>query len=239
MGFDEPWLRQDTDAVIDEVLAATAARNPRLAGITLARLKQAGQIPLTLDEDVPFAGGRFPTPSGKVELYSSILAADGYDPLPGYTGDFDDGEPERLPDTVRFRPEDALSLITPAAHHFVSSSLANGPSQLRGEGTPFIEIHPDDAAARGIRHGDRVAVENGRGCVALRAVVTDGVRPGVVASPKGRWSKLADGGRNVNWTTSDALGDFAGQSTFHSNQVWLRPAAEEGKESADFADFAD
>jgi hypothetical protein len=27
----------------------------------------------------------------------------------------------------------------------------------------------------------------------------------------------------VNWTTSDALGDFAGQSTFHSNRVWLRP----------------
>jgi hypothetical protein len=42
-------------------------------------------------------------------------------------------------------------------------------------------------------------------------------------SPKGRWAKL-DGGRNVNWTTSDALADMAGQSTFHSNRVWLRRA---------------
>ena len=234
MGFDEPWLHQGVDEVIDDVLAATAARNPRLAGITLARLKQEGQIPLTLDEDVPFAGGRFPTPSGKVELYSSVLAADGHDPLPGYSGEFDDGDPQALSAAAQYRPEDALSLITPAAHHFVSSSLANGPSQLRGEGTPFIEIHPDDAAARGIRHGEMVTVENGRGRVELRAVVTDGVRPGVVASPKGRWSKL-DGGRNVNWTTSDALGDFAGQSTFHSNQVWLRPAGEERRESTDFA----
>ncbi len=67
-------------------------------------------------------------------------------------------------------------------------------------------------------------------------MVTDGVRPGVVASPKGRWSKLF-GGRNVNWTTSDALGDFAGQSTFHSNLVWLRPA-EEGK-TTDYIDYTD
>jgi anaerobic selenocysteine-containing dehydrogenase len=73
--------------------------------------------------------------------------------------------------------------------------------------------------------------------VALRAVVTDGVRPGVVASPKGRWSKFYSG-RNVNWTTSDALGDFAGQSTFHSNRVWLR-VGEEGGESTDFTDYAD
>ena len=46
-----------------------------------------------------------------------------------------------------------------------------------------------------------------------------------MAAAKGRWSKHGDGRgapRNVNWTTSDALGDFAGQSTFHSNRVWLR-----------------
>ena len=71
--------------------------------------------------------------------------------------------------------------------------------------------------------GDEVIVENGRGAVRLRAVVTDRVRPGVLASPKGRWAKLS-GGRNVNWTTSDALGDLAGQSTFHSNRVWVRKA---------------
>ena len=53
--------------------------------------------------------------------------------------------------------------------------------------------------------------------------LTDAVRPGVVVSPKGRWAKL-NGGRNVNWTTSDALADMAGQSTFHSNRVWLRRA---------------
>ena len=120
----------------------------------------------------------------------------------------------------------ALVLLTAASHHFVSSSLASQPGLLRGEGEPFVEVHPADAAARGVADGDMVLIENGRGAVRLRAVVTDAVRPGVVASPKGRWAKLS-GGRNVNWTTSDALGDLAGQSTFQSNRVWLRRAGEQ------------
>ena len=86
-----------------------------------------------------------------------------------------------------------------------------------------MHVHPDDAAERDIREGDWVRIENGRGWFRVRAVVTDAVRRGIVASPKGRWSKLS-GGRNVNWTTSDTVGDMAGQSTFHSNLVWLRRA---------------
>jgi hypothetical protein len=43
----------------------------------------------------------------------------------------------------------------------------------------------------------------------------------VVVSPKGRWAKL-NGGRNVNWLTTDGLADMAGQSTFHNTRVWLR-----------------
>lgn len=227
MGYDEAWLQQDADEVIDEVLTATAAHNPRLAGITLDRLKKESQIALSLASETPFSAGHFPTPSGKIELYSERLAAEGHDPLPGWTNDLDDGDVANMRPGDHFRGEDALNLISPAAHHFVTSSLANGPAQLRREGTPFVEINPLDAAARGIRHGEMAIVENGRGCVVLRAVVTDAVRPGVVASPKGRWGRLGDGqgeNRNVNLTTSDALGDFAGQSTFHSNRVWLRPA---------------
>jgi len=94
---------------------------------------------------------------------------------------------------------------------------------LKGEGEPFLEIHPADAAQRGIGPGEMVIIENGRGWCRLRAVVTGAVRPGVIVSPKGHWCKLS-GGRNANWTTSDALADMAGQSTFHSNRVWLRRA---------------
>ena len=215
MGFDEPWLHQTADEVIAEVLEATARENPLLRGVTLERLKADGAVPLKVEGPAPYADGRFPTPSGKVELYSQTLARMGLDPLPGaaWAADDDGG--------AAGRPEDAFVLLSAASHHFVSSSLASQPGLLRGAGEPRVEIHPTDAAARGITDGDEVVVENGRGAVRLRAVVTDRVRPGVLASPKGRWAKLSDG-RNVNWTTSDALGDFAGQSTFQSNRVWLR-----------------
>ncbi|MGB4872789.1 MAG: molybdopterin oxidoreductase family protein [Candidatus Promineifilaceae bacterium] len=216
MGFDEAWLYQSADEVIDDVLRATAVTHPALADVTLERLKTEGSIELHNEPSVPFADGRFPTVSGKVELFSQPLADLGLDPLPGYVAAEDDGGNDG-----RFAPADALNLITGAAHHFVTSSFANQPGLLAREGEPFVEMHPDDAAARGIAPGDRVVVENGRGWCELKAVVTDGVRPGVLASPKGRWSWLGNG-RNVNWTTPDALGDMAGQSTFHSNRVWLR-----------------
>jgi anaerobic selenocysteine-containing dehydrogenase len=207
MGFDDPWLHESADEVIDEVLTATAKVNPFLRGITLDRLQREGAVPLAIDS-TPFADGVFPTPSGKVELFSQKMADAGLDPLPG-----------RFRDTTE--DADTLVLVSAASHHFVSSSLASQAGLLKNAGAPFVEIHPQDAEPRGIRHGDDVILENERGHVRLRAVVTDAVRPGVVASAKGRWSKLS-GGHNVNWTTSDELGDMAGQSTFHSTRVRLR-----------------
>jgi len=218
MGFDQLWLRQNVEEVIGEVLVATAQNNPALGAVTLTGLKEAGTLPLELDSP-PFADFQFPTPSGKVELFSEALAEEGVDPLPGWNeAAEDDGG---IKEGDGFDPAGALTLVTAAAHHFVSSSFANQDDLMTREGDPFIEIHPVDAAAREVVDGDQVIVENGRGWIQLQARVTDVVRPGVLASPKGRWHKLS-GGRNVNWTTPDALGDMAGQSTFHSNRVWLR-----------------
>jgi anaerobic selenocysteine-containing dehydrogenase len=224
MGFSEPWLHQTVDEVIEEVLTATAAREPSFRGITLQQLKTEGAVPLALPEGPPFADLHFPTPSGKVELYSSILAAAGADPLPGHFAPGDDGG--AAPGDPAWPAAESLELLTGASHHFVSSSLANQRGLLDHAGPPSVEVHPDDAACRGIANGDAVVVANARGSVRLRAVVTDAVRRGVLVSPKGRWSKH-NGGRNVNWTTSDELGDLAGQSTFHSNRVWLKRAGSE------------
>jgi anaerobic selenocysteine-containing dehydrogenase len=221
LGFFEPWLHQSADEVIAEVLTATARTCPAFRGITLERLQAEGRVALALDGEPPFAGGRFPTPSGKVELYSKALADAGIDPLPGRFVAGDDGGVAA--DDPAWPAAEALELVTGASHHFVSSSLANQRGLLDKAGAPFVEVHPDDAAARGVADGATVVVANGRGSVRLRAVVTDAVRPGVLVSPKGRWPKL-HGGQGVNGTTSDALADMAGQSTFHSNRVWLRRA---------------
>jgi anaerobic selenocysteine-containing dehydrogenase len=224
LGLTDPWLHQTPDEIIEEILTATAATNPALQGITLARLKSEPSIPLTLESTTPFANLKFPTPSGKVELYSETIAKAGLDPLPGWVEDREDFSPPLATNGSELPP---LDLITSAAHHFVTSSMANQPNLIDREGVPFVEIHPDDAALRQIKNGDTVIIENGRGWCKLQAVVTEAIRPGVLASPKGRWARLdpfqnGEGGRNVNWTVSDALADMAGQSTFHSNRVWVR-----------------
>jgi anaerobic selenocysteine-containing dehydrogenase len=228
LGFSDPWLQHSEDEAIAEILTATAANNPAFQGITLERLKTEHTVALNLPGTIPFADGYFPTPSGKVELYCERLVEMGVDPLPGYeertekNGQWSIASGQGSTDSALSPQHSALFLISAAAHHFVSSSLANQPGLLRHEGEPFVEIHPQDAAAHGIQSGDRVRLENEQGWCELKAVVTENVRPGVVASPKGRWQKLS-GGRNVNWLTSDELADLAGQSTFHSTRVWLRP----------------
>ena len=174
-----------------------------------------------------------------MELRSAAMAALGLDAVPDYVvpAEFRGGggsegaegaESIAGRDSAPSEPQ-KLVLLTGAAHHFVMSSMANQPSLVAKEGTPFVEVNPTDAEARGIVDGETVVVENERGSCRLRAVVTEDVPPGVAVAPKGRWARLSPDGRNVNWTTPDALGDLAGQSTFHSNLVRIVPVTEHGE----------
>jgi len=224
MGFADPWLYDEPEAIMEAALGALNAENPDWPPLTLAAIRERGHLPLPVP-DVPFADGRFPTPSGKVELFSARMLEMGLPPLPGYAAAQDSGAGEAA-DIAAFDPAQGLQLISAAAHHFVTSTFANQPALTAREGEPFVVMHPRDARRRGIADGDEVLVENGRGWCVLRARVRRDVRPGVVASPKGRWLG-AGNGRNINWTTGDALGDMAGQSTFHSNRVWIRKQGDE------------
>jgi anaerobic selenocysteine-containing dehydrogenase len=218
MGFDDEWLREDSDKAIADILKATAATNPYLNGITLERLKAEGYVELNFTEtgDVPFADLMFSTPSGKVELRSEAMREVGLDPLPDWRpaaeyADWTPGADERL------------APISPAAHHFTSSSFANVPSLVKREGTPYIELNPADAAARAITDGMEVEVGNARGSLRLRAVIIENAPRGVVVAPKGRWQNISPDGQGINNTTSDALSDLAGGATFHDNLVTVRP----------------
>lgn len=220
MGYDDPWFDQEPEEIIAEVLDVTARSNPLLAGISLDRLQRDGTVPLAFgegDATIPFADGHFPTPSGKVELWCEAMAGVGLDPLPHWEAP---AEFSAHP----IAPDGGLTLISGASHHFVTSSMANQPGLEAKEGSAHVEIHPEDAARRGIIDGAEVTVENARGSCRLRAVVTDDVPVGVVVAPKGRWGKRSGDGRSINWTTPDALADLAGQSTFHDNIVWIRTA---------------
>lgn len=222
MGYEETWLQQSAEDVIRELLDTARAEHPGFANVTFEHLLSTGSIaiPCPSGQKVPFANGVFPTTCGKVLLRADSLATQGLDPLPDYVPPIEFVQPEPVDGQ---RSEDGLILLSGAAHHFVTSSFANQASLMQKEGPPIVEINPQDAAVRGITHGMLVSVENRRGSCQLKAVVTDNVPVGVTAAPKGVWPSHSPGGQNINWTTPDALADFAGQSTFHSNIVWIRP----------------
>jgi anaerobic selenocysteine-containing dehydrogenase len=166
---------------------------------------------------VPFADGRFSTPSGKVELYAASLDELGKPPLPDWTPERE--SPEASPELFARYP---LKLLTPKEQHFLGSSFANVPSFARMAGEPTIELHPDDAAARGIEDGDWAIVGNERGECRLRARVSEDVLAGVAVSEVVHWQKHGPDGRNVNWTTPDYLTDLGDNSTYHTNLVQIR-----------------
>ncbi len=216
MGYEEPWLHHSNVEAIEEIFEATKRRSPLLAEMTLDQLRNDGTAPYSFAPGaaVPFADLRFPTPSGKVELRCERMIDFGVDPLPEYV------PPSEFVESTLDSP---LRLITGAAHHFVSSSMANQPKLLAKEGSPFVEINPDDAAARGISDGQSVSVSNARGSIVLRAIVTDDVPSGTAVAPKGRWATYSLDGKNINVLTSDKLADLGNQSTFHSNLVEIHP----------------
>ncbi len=226
LGFNESWLHDDAEAVIREVVEATAATHPHAKGLTLERLQMEGTIPFIIpdEERIPFANGVFRTPSGKVEMYSEQAAAKGYDPIPDWVPEVETRKRRKARRTNDEAfdtpsPDEALPLLCPAAHHFVSSTFANLDTMKTKEHAPTLRIHPHDAEIRNIRSGQRVRISNERGSCQLIASVTEDVRPGMLATTTVWWPQYSPDQRNVNWTTSDRLADFAGGSTFYTNLV--------------------
>lgn len=212
LGFEEECFRDSDEEIARQALDVN---HPWLDGITLERLREHGWMRLNLAEDfAPFAEGKFPTASGKCELFSEKLEAMGLPAVPDF---IPPAESRRsAPELGHKYP---LALISPAAHAFLNSSFANLSKQLKQELRPFIEIHPEDAGARGIVDGDKVRVFNGRGACELYAVVTERARTGVVVSPSVWWNKLSPGGTNINQLTSQVLTDMGGGATFYDALV--------------------
>jgi molybdopterin guanine dinucleotide-containing S/N-oxide reductase-like protein len=214
MGFDNPCFRQSVDEMIDQALNSP---NPWLKGIDRKHLEREGHIRLNFDSSesdasrapfLPFAEGGFQTPSGKAELYSPALVAQGLDPV----AEFNPPEESRHGKSAASFP---LELLARKADNFLNSTFSNVPSVQRLEETGLLEIHTADARQRGIRDGDPVRIFNARGELLLRARVNGAVQPGVVAATL-NWAKLTAGGSNINALTSEKLTDMGNSATFYS-----------------------
>jgi anaerobic selenocysteine-containing dehydrogenase len=211
--------------VSDQELAAEALQttpvpngfpNPKaFNGITLDRLRGNGPIRLKVSKDyAPFAKGGFGTPSGKCELYSPQMAAQGLDPLPTYTPPHED--PQTRPELAKRFP---LQMISPPVPSFLNSTFVNVEALRKMAGDVTVEMHPQDAARRGIRNGQQVRVFNDRGCFQARAVVAETVKAGAVVTQGVWWNKYTPDGVNCNTTTSTRLTDLGAGATFFDNLV--------------------
>lgn len=107
-----------------------------------------------------------------------------------------------------------LALISPASSRTISSYLGN----LYRDHCP-LEIHPQDAALRGIADGDEVRVWNAYGEVRVKARLTRDVKPGVVVLPKGLWSHQTLSGTTANAVAPDTLTDLGRGACFNDARV--------------------
>ena len=196
LGFDEPCFADD-----DLTLCRTAFGD----AVDFQQLLDQGFATLNLPE-APFADGQFPTASGRCEFHSARLAAKGEDGLPDHLPNF-----EAFGSSTQF----PLAMISPPARNFLNSSFVNVTSLRDIEGEPLLEIHADDAAARGIASGQMVRVFNQRGEYRCKASVSKRARPGVVNGLGIWWRKLGPFGTNVNQVTSQRLTDMGGGPVFY------------------------
>lgn len=123
----------------------------------------------------------FETPSGKVEIKSSILEGHGYPGLPVYTEPTEG--PLASPDIAKDFPLvfNSGARIQPT---FRSQHL-NIDRLVKMQPQPTVLIHEDNARERGIADGDRVLVVTPRGEVPFKAKVTRGILKGVVEANMG------------------------------------------------------
>lgn len=159
---------------------------------------------------LPRAQGRFLTPSGKFEFWCEKLARDGLDPLPSFVPPHETLSEGPYP----------LNFLPRKHKDSLNSSYGHLPVMSRQEkNARTLEIHPNDAAARGLRDGTEVRVFNARGEFIIPVKISTHVSPGTVATFWGWWDKLSGGKGNVNNVTSGKLTDLGGGGTFYDCRV--------------------
>ncbi len=166
----------------------------------------------------------FPTPSGRIEIYSQTIAEMNHPlipPIPKYIETW-----ESLNDPLARKYP--LQLITPHFRRRAHSQFDNLP-WLRELQAQAVTINTLDAERRGIREGDMVKVFNDRGEVVIPALVTERIMPGVVSLPEGAWytpdEKGIDHGGCANVLTKNVTSP-AGAFPSHTALVQIEKAKE-------------
>ncbi|HEY7304502.1 MAG TPA: molybdopterin-dependent oxidoreductase [Bryobacteraceae bacterium] len=208
MGFDDSCFRESDE---DMIRGALANDSRYFEGVTFERLEQERSIRLNVappgEPFLPFAKGKFRTPSGRFEFGAESLA---YHP----------------PEESRHGKSELVSrypLELISAKNDDSMNSTFGHRRDVDAQTAWLSIHPDDADTRGIVQDMLVRVANDRGSCFFVASVNNDVARGVVSARSVRWNMYAPEQRGVNQLTAERLTDIGDGPTFYSCLVEVTP----------------
>ena len=158
-------------------------------------------------------GQEFRTKSGKLEIYSSELAAQGLPPMPVWEAD-----PQELLDAKTW----PLRLLTTPGYFQAHTAFSGVEFLRKREGEPFCVLHPADAERRGLTGNGKVRLFNARGEVGLMLKISDEVQQGMVLVPGQRPDGEAVSG-TINNLCSERLSDIGAGATYQSTYLDVGP----------------
>jgi anaerobic selenocysteine-containing dehydrogenase len=222
LGLGQHFFAGDVEAAYDYELAPSGLTMPQLRQHPMG-LQARGETRYQKYAEMDAATGQphgFPTPTRKVEIYSTHFAQAGYAPLPVYQ------EPDGSPDTAQEYP---LVLTFFRLVQYGDVQHRNIPRLRRQVPEPFLEIHPATAAAASIQDGEPVILETATGRIRLKAKYRDALPPGVVATTHGWWQACQElglpgydpfgaEGANANLLVSNDARDPISGSVPHRSQ---------------------
>jgi anaerobic selenocysteine-containing dehydrogenase len=186
----------------DLIRDAFDADDPRLSGRNAGEIGVEEALLMRFDgKPAMLFDSTFPaTPSGKVELDSEYL---------------DKSYGQRFPDFSPVVSDYPLALISPASDERTTSTFGG----LETSHEEVLEMHPVDAADRGLEHGKLVRVYNNLGEVRLRLRVSNVIRPGVVCAFKGAWMRTSTNGQTISALAPGHLADLCHGACYNDARV--------------------
>ena len=168
MGFSEHFPWQTLDDILDYRLSRSGRTFEEFANTTMMEAPKP--------EFKKYEKRGFATPSGKVELYSSILKDLGFDPLPYHREGpaISDDYPYRVFTGVR---EDS----------FFQTGQRNIKVLRDRSPSPKLFLHPEDAARENVQDHDWVRLETAHGAVTAKILVQESMKSGHIRVPHGWW----------------------------------------------------
>ena len=196
MGLD--YGAETQEEILEDILHELARRRPEYKDLNLETFKKLGWI-APEREYFGYKKRGFHTPTGKFELWSTILEKSGADPLPDW---------REVPESPVSQPELArdypLILITGSrTQPFFISNNRQIRSLRKRHPFPLVTMHPDTAAENGIREGDWVWIESPRGRITQKAMLLPQMRRDTVNCEMGWWYPEA-GAPDYGWRDSNA-----------------------------------